>query len=100
MSAVDHDAHQWEPSESRDDENEEWQEADDKPVSPIHSMTTYSDNREILEQSHRSPARLPIIEDDPGVIKLPLYARVTAAVLIVITFLSATLATLRIFAPR
>jgi hypothetical protein len=62
---------------------------------PFHSMTTYTDTREVLEKSRR-----PAVERLPHEEKRPSFGRVFLVILVTLTVLSAALAALRVFLPQ
>ncbi len=81
----------------------EWQDKDSgedgllsvEPHSPFHSMTTYTDTREVLERSRR-----PVVESLPVEEKPTRLVRIFLFILVTLTLLSGVMAALKIFLLR
>lgn len=77
----------------------EWGEIDPalslEPHSPFHSMTTYTDTREVLERS-----RCPIIESLPVEENNTRFVRIFLIILVTLTVLSGITASLKVFFLR
>ncbi len=74
----------------------EWEEtANAEPAGPFHSITTYTDTRDVLERSHHPVVVPQIVEKKPV-----RFLRIFLIVLIGLTMLSAIMAALKIFAVQ
>ncbi len=81
----------------------EWQDKDSdeagllsiEPHSPFHSMTTYTDTREVLERSRR-----PVVESLPVELKPTRLVRIFLFILVTLTLLSGVMAALKVFLLR
>ena len=72
----------------------EWEETAE-PAEPFHSITTYTDTRDVLERSHQPVVAPAVVEEKPV-----RFIRIFLIALAGLTLLSAIMAALKLFAVQ